>query len=97
MTLRRTAAFVLVLAILAACEVNISGTPVSCQDIGEVHCLERAQTGLLSLPDDHPPVTRITVTCDAEKCDDDEGHGRVILTFGDGTEEIVDIGFGRTR
>lgn len=41
-------------------------------------------------------MTRINVTCDAERCTEDEGAGQVIVLFADGTREIVDIGFGRT-
>lgn len=76
----------------------LDGAPVACaQEMGTKICLARARTGILSLPPEHPPVSTIEVTCDAEQCDEDKGAGQVIISFADGSREVVDIGFGRTN
>ncbi len=77
---------------------NVGGVPVACApDIERDACVSRAATGMASLSPDHPPASRITVTCDADRCDEDEGAGQVIVHFADGSREVVDIGFGRTN
>ncbi len=82
----------------SATPLNVGGVPVSCAPQLEADdCLDRAQTGILSLPSEHPEVTSLTVTCDADRCDRDEGVGRVIVRFADGTHEVIDIGFGHTN
>jgi hypothetical protein len=85
--------------LVAACEsLSLGGIPVTCEpEIDEDACLLRAETGLTSLAAEQPRATQINVTCDAEKCDEDEGAGQVIIVFADGTREVVDIGFGRTN
>lgn len=78
--------------------MTLDGVPVACADgMRPEDCFTRARTGMLSLSPEHPPVSRITVTCDAERCDADEGSGQVIVQFADGSREAVDIGFGRTN
>ncbi len=77
---------------------SIGGVPVTCApDIERDACLSRAATGMASLSPDYPPASRITVTCGADRCDEDEGAGEVIVHFADGSREVVDIGFGRTN
>ncbi len=85
--------------LLAACVgLKIDGVPVMCgQRLAQDECLARAETGLLSLPAEHPAVVGLEVTCDATICDDDKGAGRVIVQYADGTQEVVDIAFGRTN
>ena len=78
--------------------VSLDGVPVVCGDnLVLAECRSRADVALNhSLEPPHPPVVRIVVTCDAERCDEDEGSGQVIVHFNDGTRYVVDIGFGRT-
>ena len=77
---------------------TVRGFPLACAPAVEAdECLERADVGLRSLVEGHPPVSRITVTCAAERCDEDEGVGQVLIHFTDGTREVVDIGFGVTN
>jgi hypothetical protein len=76
---------------------TVNGVPYDCPArMSEAECIRRGQASLISLEGPHPPVTLIELTCDAARCDEDEGAGQVIIHFADGTEEVIDIGFGHT-
>ena len=106
----RFAAFLAASAVLvAACEepaptvnptqaaLTLDGVPVLCAPVIKQNvCLARAEVGMESLSPGHPPVRSIQVTCDADRCEEDEGAGQVRVFFTDGTHEFVDIAFGRT-
>ena len=78
--------------------MTVGGFPVACApEMQEDECRVRADVGLQSLSEGHPAVSRITVTCSADRCDGDEGQGQVLVHFVDGTREVIDIGFGRTN
>ena len=105
----RFAAFLAASAVLVvACEepapsvsptqsaLTLDGVPVLCPPVIKQNvCLARAEVGMESLSPGHPPVRSIQVTCDADRCDEDEGAGQVRV-FTHGTREFVDIAFGRT-
>jgi hypothetical protein len=89
--------FAAIALLLAGCGPTINGIPVQCPPrMDEADCRSRAETGLSSLAEDHPPVTRINVTCDVAVCTQNEGAGRVFVTFADGMTETIQIGFGHT-
>jgi hypothetical protein len=93
--------------VLVACEdpgptdtqaqLTLNGIPVLCAPVFEEDvCLARAESGVISLNPGHPAIRSIEVTCNAERCDEDEGAGQVRIFFTDGTHVFIEIGFGRT-
>jgi hypothetical protein len=56
-----------VTALLSACAPSINGVPVDCAvNITDAECVNRATVALQSLPPEHPPVSRVVVTCDPD-------------------------------
>lgn len=94
----RSVAVALMLQLAACATLSIDGVPLTCDPgLREEECLARAETGLTSLTPGHPPPSAVHVTCEATRCDADGGAGVVTVQFSDGTNETVDIGFGRTN
>lgn len=85
------------MALLGACGPSVDGVPVVCEgNIDDAECVERAMVALQSLPPEHPPVSRVVVTCDDDLCDAGEGFGEAIVQYTSGEQEVIDFGFGHT-
>ena len=86
-----------IVALLVACGPSVNGVPVECRgNIDDAECVGRATVALQGLRPEHPPVSRVVVTCDDDLCNADEGFGQAIVQYTTGEQEVIDFGFGHT-